>query len=128
LARYQQHAFETCYILAKAYLQRGNDSKAIYYLERAIAVDPYQPDVHRLLAAAAYRAADFEKAIREYQVLTALDVTDPVQAYTDLAQALLAGGRSTEAKSAALLALEIAPTFKPAQTILLESLPPGKDE
>ncbi len=127
LARYQQHAFEACLTIAKAYLQRGNDTRAIYYLERAIAVDPYQPDVHRLLAAAAYRNADYEKAIREYQVLTALEVTDPVQAYTDLAQAYLAGGRSLEAKSAALLALEIAPTFKPAQSILLDSLVSGND-
>jgi tetratricopeptide (TPR) repeat protein len=122
LARYQQHAFEACVTLAKDYLRRGNDTKAIYYLERAIAVDPYQPDVHRYLAAAAYRAGDYGKAIRGYRILAALDATDPVRAYTDLAQALLAGGKSTEAKIAALSALEIAPTFKPAQNVLLDSL------
>jgi len=122
LARYQQHAFEACYTLAKAYLRRENVTKAIYYLERAVAVDPYRPDVHRLLATAAYEMADYEKAIRGYQALTALDVTDPVRAHTDLAQAYLAGGRPMEAKRAALLALETAPTFKLAQTILLDSL------
>lgn len=123
LVRYQQHAFEACYRLAKAYLQRENSTKAIYYLERAVAVDPYQPDVHRLLANAAYQTADYERAIREYQILTALDAVDPVRAYTDLAQAYLAGGKAMEAKNTALLALEIAPTFKRAQTILLDSLP-----
>jgi len=122
LARYQQHAFEICFTLAKAYLQRGDDARAIYYLERAIAVDPYQPDIHRLLAATAYQTADYDRAVREYQVLAVLDRTDPVRAYTDLAQALLAGGKSSEAKSAALTALEIAPTFRPAQTVLLDSL------
>jgi hypothetical protein len=53
-----------------------------------------------------------------------LEITDPVGAYTDLAQAYLDGGNKKEAKSAALLALEIAPTFEPAQNILLDSLPP----
>ena len=124
LARYQQNAFDACYRIAKAYLDRNNDAKAIYFLERAIAVDPYQSDVHRLLATAAYKTADYERAIRGYKILTALAVTDPVSAYTDLAQAYLAGGYKKEAKSAALFALEIAPTFDQAQNILLDSLAP----
>jgi tetratricopeptide (TPR) repeat protein len=124
LTRYQQHAFDACHRLARAYLDRNNVAKAIYFLERAIAVDPYQPDVHRLLAAAAYKTADYERAIRGYKILTVLEVTDPVSAYTDLAQAYMAGGNKKEAKSAALLALEIAPTFDRAQNILLDSLAP----
>ena len=124
MARYQQHAFDACYRLAKAYLDRNNDAKAIYFLERAIAVDPYQPDVHRLLATVAYQTADYERAIRGFKILTALEVTDPVSAYTDLAQAYLAGGIKKEAKSAALAALEIAPTYEKAQDILLDSLAP----
>ncbi len=124
LARNQPHAFDACYRLAKAYLDRNNHAKAIFYLERAIAVDPYQSDVHRLLATTAYRTADYERAIREFKILTALEVTDPVSAYTNLAQAYLAGGDKKEAKRAALLALEIAPTFERAQIILLDSLVP----
>jgi lipopolysaccharide biosynthesis regulator YciM len=124
LAGYQQQAFDACYRLAKAYLDRNNDTKAIYFLERAISVDPYQPDVHRLLAATAYKMADYERAVRGFKILTALENTDPVGAYTDLAQAYLAGGNKKEAKSTALLALEIAPTFEQAQNILLDSLPP----
>ena len=122
LARYQQHAFDACLRLAKAYLDRNNDTKAIYFLERAIAVDPYPPDVHRLLATTAYKMADYERAIRGFKILTALEVADPVGAYTDLAQAYLAGGNKKEAKGTALLALEIAPTFEQAQNILLDSL------
>jgi lipopolysaccharide biosynthesis regulator YciM len=124
LTRYQQHAFDACHRLAKAYLDRNSVAKAVYFLERAIAVDPYHPGVHRLLAAAAYKTADYERAIREYKILTALEVTDPVSAFTDLAQAYLAGGNKKEAKSAALFALEIAPTFDRAQNILLDSLAP----
>jgi tetratricopeptide (TPR) repeat protein len=124
LTRYQQHAFDACHRLAKAYLDRNNVAKAIYFLERAIAVDPYQPDVHRLLATAAYKTADYQRAIRGYKILTALEVTDPVSAYTDLAQAYLADGNKKKAKSAALFALEIAPTFDRAQNILLDLLAP----
>jgi tetratricopeptide (TPR) repeat protein len=122
LARNRQQAFDACYRLAKVLLDRNNDTKAIYFLERAIAVDPYQPDVHRLLATTAYRMADYDKAIRGFKILTALEVTDPVRSYTDLAQAYLAGGNKKEAKGTALLALEIAPTFEQAQNILLDSL------
>jgi tetratricopeptide (TPR) repeat protein len=124
LAKYQQQAFDVCYRLAKTYLDLGDDDKAIYFLERAVAVDPYQPDVHRQLANTAFKQADYERAIRGFKVLTALDATDPVAAYTDLAQAYLAGGHKKEAKRAALSALEIAPTFEPAQDVLLDSLPP----
>ncbi len=124
LARYQQNAFDACFQLAKVYLDRDNYARAIYYLERAIAVDPYQPDVHRLLANAALKTADYKRAIRGFEILTALEVTDPVRTYTDLAQAYLAGGDKKEAKRAALSALEIAPTFEQAQNILLDSLPP----
>jgi tetratricopeptide (TPR) repeat protein len=126
LTRYQQQAFDACYRLAKAYLDRNNDTKAIYFLERAIAVDPYQPDVHRLLASTAYKMADYERAVRGFKILTALDDTDPVGAYSDLAKAYLAGGNKKEAKNTALLALEIAPTFEPAQNILLDSLADDK--
>jgi len=123
LARYQQQAFDTCYRLARAYLDRNNDTKAIYFLERAISVDPYQPDIHHLLAATAFKMADYERAVRGFKILTALEITDPVGAYTDLARAYLAGGNKREAKNTALSALEIAPTFEPAQNILLDSLP-----
>jgi tetratricopeptide (TPR) repeat protein len=122
LVHYQQEAYDACYRLAKAYLDRNNDTKAIYFLERAIAVDPYQPDLHRLLASIAYKMADHERAVRGFKILTALEDTDPVSAYTDLAKAHLAGGNKKEAKNTALLALEIAPTFEPAQNILLDSL------
>ncbi|UCD80014.1 MAG: tetratricopeptide repeat protein [Desulfobacterales bacterium] len=124
LVKYQQHAFDACYKLARAYQERDDYAKVVYFLERAIAVDPYHPDVHKLLARAAFEKADYEKAIREYKILTTLDDTDPVNAHTDLAHAYLSGGKKEEAKKSALLALEIAPTFERAQNILLDSLEP----
>ena len=124
LVTFQQHAFEASYKLAQIYHEADDYTKAAYFLERAIAVDPYDADVHRLLARMAFAKADFETAIKAYKILVALEVTDPVTAYTDLAEAYLFGGNKRQAKAAALSALEIAPTFERAQTILLDALEP----
>jgi tetratricopeptide (TPR) repeat protein len=124
LVRYQQHAFDACYKLARAHRERDDYGKAAYFLKRALAVDPYDVDVHRTFADMAFEEGDYEKAVREYKILVALEETDPVRAYTDLAEAYLLGGKKSEAKEAALSALEIAPTFGRAQDILLASLEP----
>ncbi|MEJ2164891.1 MAG: tetratricopeptide repeat protein [Desulfobacterales bacterium] len=122
LAKYRKNAFDACYKLALAYRRQQDDAKVIYYLERAIAVDPYDLDVHRILAGTALAAADYRRAVREYKILAALDAADPVAAYTNLAQAYLSNGQNLQAKKAALAALEIAPTFERAQNLLLDSL------
>jgi len=49
-------------------------------------------------------------------------VQDPAGAHTDLAEALLLSGQKIDAKRAALAALEIAPAFERAQSILLQTL------
>jgi len=124
LVKYQQHAFTPCYELAQAAIEHQDYIKAAYYLERAIAVNPYHLDVHRLLARIALEQADYDTAIREYRLLVFLEVTDPVRTYTDLAEALLGSGKKIEAKQNALIALEVAPTYERAQHILLESIEP----
>jgi tetratricopeptide (TPR) repeat protein len=124
LVSVQQHAFDACYKLAQIARERDNYVRAAHYLEGAIAVNPYHVGVHENLARIALEKADYEKAIREYRVLVELEVTDPVEAHTDLAEALLRGGKKTEAKRSALVALEIAPTYERAQNILLESMEP----
>jgi tetratricopeptide (TPR) repeat protein len=124
LIKYQQHAFEVCFKLAQAAHKRNDYDRAAYYLERAVAVNPYHLDTHKILAKIAMKQRDYKKAIREYKVLLALDVTDPVTAHTDLAEAFVRAGKRTDAKESALAALEIAPTYERAQTILLESLEP----
>jgi Flp pilus assembly protein TadD len=122
LVKVQQHAFKTCVTLGEAAQSQKDTDRAVYYLERAIAVNPYDPKVHRSLAAVAMQSADFARAIREYGVLLALDKTDPALANTDLAEAFLLDGNKTHARRFALAALEIAPMFERAQDILLDAL------
>jgi Tfp pilus assembly protein PilF len=61
-------------------------------------------------------------AVTEYEVLAKLDITDPVEAQTNLAQAYLNNDQLEEAKRNVLTALEIAPSYQRAQQILLESV------
>ena len=51
-----------------------------------------------------------------------MDINDPVEARTDLAQAYLNNGQLEEAKQSVLFALEIAPSYRRAQEVLLKSL------
>ena len=124
LLRVHPYAYEACLKLAQMAQSAGDDERAVYYLEKAIALNPYDQDVHRSLAAAAMRQLDYPTAIREYGVLLALDDTDPAVANTNLAKALLLNGNKSEAKRYALAALEIAPLFERAQDILLSTVDP----
>jgi len=124
LVKVQQHAFKACFKLGQAAQARKDFDRAVYYFERAIAVNPYDLEVHRSLGAVSMQRSDYLKAIREYGVLLALDSTDPALANTDLADAFLRDGNKTQAKRYALAALEIAPMFERAQDILLDTLDP----
>ncbi len=120
IVKYHQHDFDSAFILAKEFLSKDQYDKAQYYLERAAAVDPYALKLHQEYAALADALGEHEISIREYEIVSELDRTDPVNAYTKLAGAYLRGGKNQEAKRNSLLALEIAPTYEPAQEVLLE--------
>lgn len=124
LVKVQQHAFNACFKLGQAAQALTDFDRAVYYFERAIAVNPYDFDVHRSLGAVSMQRSDYPKAIREYGVLLALDSTDPALANTDLADAFLRDGNKAQAKRYALAAMEIAPMFERAQDILLDTLDP----
>lgn len=122
LARYHQHDFETPMKLAEKAMIDEDYAKAEYYLQRAIAVNPYRLEVHRAYAELADTQENFAASVREHRIINYLDRSDPVDSHTRLARAYLRGGDFAEAKRHSLLALEVAPTYKPAQAVLLESL------
>jgi tetratricopeptide (TPR) repeat protein len=118
------YAYNACLKLAQTAQLGGEFDRAVHYLEKAIALNPYDQDVHRSLAAGAMQQLDYPTAIREYGVLLALEDTDPALANTNLAEAFLLYGNKSEAKRYALAALEIAPMFERAQDILLNTVDP----
>lgn len=122
MIQYHQHDFNAPMVLARHYMDQGDYQKADYYLQRAISVDPYRLDVHQEFAKLAEHVNEPRLRIREYEILARLDNTDPVNSYTRLAEAYLDGGEKSQAKNSSLRALEIAPTYEPAQQVLLEAV------
>ncbi len=120
LISFQQHDFNGLMKLAENAWETGDLANCEYYLYRAIAVDPYSVDIHRLLADLSKRKLDYVSAVREYRILLELDVTDPVATHTNLAEVLFQNGDIKEAKRNIVIALEIAPTYERAQSILLD--------
>jgi tetratricopeptide (TPR) repeat protein len=117
-----QHDYDSAMILAQAALEAGDMERSDYYIGRAIEVDPYRASVHELKARYADSIDDSELAVTEYEVLLKLDINDPVEARTNLAEAYLKNGQTLEAKQNVLSALEIAPSYQRAQQILLQSV------
>ncbi|MED5413068.1 MAG: tetratricopeptide repeat protein [Pseudomonadota bacterium] len=117
-----QHDYDSAMILADAALAGQNFDRAAYYIDRAIQVDPYRSGVHELKARYATAIDDSALAVTEYEVLLKLEISDPVEARTDLAEAYLKNGQIDEAKQSVLYALEQAPSYRRAQEVLLQSL------
>ncbi|MFB0988944.1 MAG: peptidase MA family metallohydrolase, partial [Gammaproteobacteria bacterium] len=82
-----QHDYASAIILAEAALEESNFERAEYYIDRAIQVDPYRADVHQLKASYAETIGDSQLAVTEYEVLLKLEINDPAEAQTNLAQA-----------------------------------------
>lgn len=98
----------------------GRGAEALVVLESVNYSDPLRAAGHRELGErllAAHRAADAE---REFNVLLATDPQDFATAQFGLARAAREGGKATDARRHVLQALEVAPSFRPAQKLLLE--------
>ena len=117
-----QHDYDSALILAEAALDDLNYERAEYYIDRAMQVDPYRNEVHELKARYADSIDNSALAVTEYEVLVKLDINDPVEARTNLADAYLKNGQLLQARQNVLSALEIAPGYQRAQQILLRSI------
>jgi tetratricopeptide (TPR) repeat protein len=100
--------------------QLGDRAGAAAALERAIWISPYDPGIHVRLAEHLAATGDRRKAVRERRAVVALDPVDRAEARYQLAKALAAAGDRASARREVLLALEEAPSFEQAQTLLLD--------
>ena len=106
--------------LAEMLEQLGDRAGAAAALERAIWISPYDPAVHTRLAEHLAATGDHKRAVRERRAVVALDPVDRAEARYQLARALANAGDRTAARREVLMALEEAPSFERAQTLLLE--------
>jgi tetratricopeptide (TPR) repeat protein len=100
--------------------QLGDRAGAAAALERAIWISPYDPAVHTRLAGHLTATGQRARAVRERRAIVALDPVDRAEARYELARALLDAGDRVAARREVLMALEEAPAFERAQTLLLE--------
>jgi tetratricopeptide (TPR) repeat protein len=129
LTRINEQAYEANRSAAAALEELGDLPGAIAALDRAIWISPFDPVLHERLATLASRAQDRRLAIRERRALLALDPTDRVEALYQLAVAYRDAGDVAAARREVLRALELAPAFEKAQTLLLSlQRPPERPE
>lgn len=89
---------------------------------RIIEIDPFDPAAHAHEGRAAMAERRFDVAEREFRAAIAAGAVNLPDAHTDLGEALFELGKKDEARRHAVRALENAPTFERAQTLLLKSI------
>jgi tetratricopeptide (TPR) repeat protein len=111
---------ETLQKLAEWLNGADRTADAIGVLNTVNLVDPLDQGVHGKLGDLLMKAGRADEALREYTVALALDPHDKATAYYRLATAHNALGDRTASQDQLLMALDVAPNFRPAQRLLLE--------
>jgi tetratricopeptide (TPR) repeat protein len=123
-----EEAFVENMAAATAMLELGDRASAFSALDRAVWINPFDPEAHSRLADLADLVKDRKTLIRERRALLALDPTDRVEALYQLALAYADAGDMVSARREVLRALEQAPNYSKAQDLLLRiraARPPG---
>ena len=97
----------------------GDDAGAATMLERSMYIYPYDAAAHTRLATLFARTGNRAGAVRERRAVVALAPVDRAEALYQLALAHHEAGNASAARSEVLRALEEAPNFEKAQTLLL---------
>ena len=106
--------------LATMQEEAGDPKKAAATLNRLNYIYPEDDQLHKRLGDLWLAQNNVNGAIREYQAWVALKPIDQASAHFQLATALEKANRIDEARDQVLLSLEAAPSYKPAQKLLLE--------
>ena len=107
--------------LAALLEEAGRKREAAETLERINYIYPVQDDAyHRKQGELWLALGEKEKAIREFTAVVGSKPVDVAGSYYNLAMAQRAAGLNDQARENVVLALEAAPSFRPAQKLLLE--------
>ena len=98
----------------------GDAARTAVAYARVVDADPFDSHAQTMVGRAALQRKDAPAAIRAFRAALAAKPADAAVAHYDLAEAYLAAGQNADAKSETLAALEIAPSFEPAQSLLLK--------
>lgn len=111
---------ETLKKLATLEHEAGSNKQAARTLAKLNCIYPEDEAIHRTFSSILLAGGDANDAVREAQAVVDLHPADQADSHYQLAMALRAAHRPSEAKDQVVLALEAAPDFKPAQQLLLQ--------
>jgi tetratricopeptide (TPR) repeat protein len=100
--------------------EAGQKKDAAAALNRMVYVFPLDAGLHQKLGNLDIETGNTAEAVREFQVLVALNPGDKAGSHYNLAMAYKADGQTDKAREEAITALEAAPEYRPAQKLLLE--------
>jgi tetratricopeptide (TPR) repeat protein len=116
---YGGYAPEALGQLARWWLDAGDKPKAIEIYEAMLMVAPLEESLHAALGDLLLETQPAE-ALREFDILSALNPHDQASLNLRMARAYVALDDPDKAKEHLLYALEIAPSYREAQQLLLE--------
>jgi tetratricopeptide (TPR) repeat protein len=102
------------------YKEAGESEKAIAAYDEILYVWPADEDLHVKLGDLLLAAGRGKDALREYQSAVAMDPLDKAAAHFRLAETYYKLRDSEKARRHVLMSLEAAPSYRPAQKLLLE--------
>jgi tetratricopeptide (TPR) repeat protein len=106
--------------LASLEEELGKPADAAATLDRLNYIYPVDEELHRHLGDLWFAQNNYKGAIREYSAVIALQPLDKATAQFNVARAYLAAGQKDMAEEHLLASLEAAPSFRPAQKMLLQ--------
>jgi len=118
---------ETMKQYAKLLDEAGRKKEAAAALQRLTYIYPQDTELHERLGALAFDNGDPATSAREFRALIGMNPIDQAGAHYNLAKALKATGENDQARDEAVLSLEAAPNYRPAQKLLLELSGDGKN-
>jgi tetratricopeptide (TPR) repeat protein len=119
---YSELSFASYVKLSELLEESGDKAGAAKSLEGAMYVRPMDLKGHSKLGTLLLELKQYSGAAREYETMIALKTPDRATAYYLLAQSYLGDGKKAEARKAVLNSLDIAPSYEPAQKLLVEIL------
>jgi len=117
---YSETGFKASLKLSELLVEAGDAAGARQALEGIMYIRPMDLEGHEKFGQLLLTQKQFGPAIREFEALLALNTPDKASAFYRLAEAYFGQGNREAARTNVRKALEIAPSYEPAQDLLIK--------
>jgi tetratricopeptide (TPR) repeat protein len=117
---YSETGFKASLKLSDLLMESGDPAGARQALDAALYIRPMDLEEHQKLGDLLLNQKQYAGAAREFEVMIALSVPDKAGTYYKLAESNFGQGNRDAARTNVRKALEIAPSYEPAQELLLK--------